>query len=71
MVDNNCYFSFNKPIKTNADAIRAMTDEELAEFLCDISDCKPDYCPAYYECMKTEHGTMKKWLQSEVEKVGE
>jgi hypothetical protein len=43
-----------------------MNDEELAEFLCEISMCKPDYCPAYDKCMRTEHGTMKGWLQSEV-----
>lgn len=53
--------------QTNADRIRSMTDEELAEFLCEISMCKPDYCPAYSECMKTEYGTMTTWLQSEAE----
>lgn len=51
---------------TNADKIRNMPDEELAEFLCNISMCKPDYCPAYENCMRTEHGSMKKWLRSEV-----
>lgn len=55
------------PIQTNAEKIRSMTDEELAEFLCEISMCKPDYCPAYLECMKTEYGTMTTWLQSEAE----
>lgn len=59
-------YSYEKK-KTNADKIRAMSDEELAEFLCKISICKPDYCPAYDTCMKTEHGAMNKWLQSEVE----
>lgn len=54
-------------IKTNADRIRSMSDEELAEFLCDISKCESGYCPAYDTCMETEHGTMKKWLQSEAE----
>lgn len=53
--------------QTNADRIRSMTDEELAEFLCKISMCKPDYCPAYLECMKTEYGTMTTWFQSEAE----
>ena len=52
---------------TNAMRIRSMTDEELAEFLCEISMCKPDYCPAYLECMKTEYGTMTTWLKSEAE----
>jgi len=52
---------------TNAMIIRDMGDKELAEFLCDISKCESGYCPAYDTCMRTEHGTMKKWLQSEAE----
>lgn len=33
-----------KPVKTtNADAIRSMTDEELAEWLCDIAGWLPMY----------------------------
>lgn len=52
---------------TNAMRIRDMSDKELAEFLCDISKCESGYCPAYDTCMRTEHGTMKKWLQSEAE----
>lgn len=51
---------------TQSDLIRSFSDEELAEFLCKISMCKPDYCTAYYKCMRTEYGTMKEWLQSEV-----
>jgi hypothetical protein len=31
------------PPKTNADRIRAMTDEELAELLCDIAGWLPMY----------------------------
>ena len=52
---------------TNADRIRSMTDEELAYYLCDISKCESGYCPAYDTCMRTEYGTMKKWLQSKAE----
>ena len=52
---------------TNADRIRNMSDEELAEYICSISKCAPEYCPAYNVCMRTEHGTIKKWLQSESE----
>lgn len=58
----------SKKPKTNADRIRSMSDEELAEFICGASICKPDYCPAYECCMKTEYGDMEKWLQSEAEK---
>ena len=61
------YLRDSKKTKTNADKIRSMSDEELAEFLCNISICRPDYCPAYDTCIRTEHGTMKKWLQSEAE----
>ena len=50
------------------DHIRNMSVEELAAFLCDISDCKPDYCPAYKTCMCTELGTMESWLKSKKEK---
>lgn len=52
---------------TNADRIRSMSDEELAEYICNISKCAPDYCPAYKICMRTEYGTINKWLQSEAE----
>ena len=51
--------------QTNADRIRSMTDEELAEFLCKV---KADYqwitqdFPREDECSEWE-----KWLQSEVE----
>lgn len=66
--------------KTNADKIRSMTDEELAEFLSD-EKCKDehDYCSdfghgCYYYCQKDHacHDNMKQlyseWLQSEAEK---
>lgn len=58
---------------TNADRIRKMTDEELADFLYEITDhcsnemacnqfCHDDYCPGYcgYE-------TCEKWMKREVE----
>ena len=54
---------------TNADRIRSMTDEELAEFLCKV---KADYqwitqdFPREDEC-----GEWEIWLQSEVEGVTE
>lgn len=51
--------------QTNGDRIRSMTDEELAEFLCDISDCYLDSCPMYKEC-NSEDGKLK-WLQEESE----
>lgn len=60
-------------IKTNADCVRAMSDEELAEFLPIVSDmmCQPtDECMNIIcnrgECTKTTECALK-WLQSEAE----
>lgn len=40
----------NRPL-TNADRIRAMTDEELAEFLGKVSDGGYGMCaPGHYDC---------------------
>ena len=59
--------------QTNADRIRSMSDEELADFLPIVSDfmCKPtDKCMENIfnrgECEKTKECALK-WLQSEVE----
>lgn len=50
---------------TNADRIRAMSDEELAEFLCKV---KSDYQWADSEFPSEEEcGEWVEWLQSEVE----
>ena len=39
------------PPKTNADRIRAMTDEELAEFISDVSKaCQDSYCGNCFRC---------------------
>ena len=57
---------------TNADRIRAMTDEELAEFIsphvyCEYFDCPAygacDYAPTALNCFKG----IKEWLAREVE----
>ena len=66
-VCNSC-FSYDKfiPIAiTNADRIRSMSDEELAEFLCKV---KSDYQWADHEFPSEEEcGEWVEWLQSEVE----
>ena len=64
------YFEVHKP-KTNADRIRTMSDEELAEFLCGVYD--DDNCGVYQcECGKFINGTtiidydqykIMEWLQ--------
>ena len=39
---------------TNGDKIRAMTDEEYADWLCDHLICGD--CPVYEKCGKESHG---------------
>lgn len=34
------YFEVSNPVKTNAERIRSMSDEELKEFLCSILKCE-------------------------------
>lgn len=60
-------------LPTNADRIRAMTDEELAEFLFQDGDCPPermypDSCP---DCgrvtLKVCHNCWLDWLKQEAE----
>ena len=51
--------------QTNADRIRNMSDEELAEFLCKV---KSDYQWMEHEFpSEEEHGEWEDWLQSEAE----
>lgn len=48
---------------TNADRIRNMSDEELADFLCKV---KSDYQWMEHEFpSEEEHGEWEEWLQSE------
>ena len=61
------------PVPTNADRIRAMSDEELAEFLCDFRGCDTDEntcigCKGEQYCRAGHEGTID-WLQQPAEKV--
>ena len=65
------YLDYPKPRKTqtNADRIRAMSDEELAEFLCSVYD-DDDKLEKYIEgyvipCWDEDR--IKEWLQQPVE----
>lgn len=52
-------------VKTNADKIRNMSDEELAQFLCKV---KSDYQWMEHEFpSEEEHGEWEEWLRSEAE----
>ena len=56
---------------TNADRIRSMSDEELAEFLCNFRSCDADEyicegCKAAKYCRAGHAGTID-WLQQPAE----
>lgn len=53
--------------KTNADRIRAMSDEELAEFLKTYFTCEYECAAAKEACICDCNGAIMEWLQSEVE----
>lgn len=55
--------------QTNADRIRAMSDEELARFITD--DLCELFCGAPSVCDGNCEGKMLSWLKSPVEKVDE
>lgn len=49
--------------RTNADRIRAMSDEELAIFLGDVDCCNPNHCEPGMYCGRCWLG----WLRSPAE----
>lgn len=66
-------FIMESKSKTNADRIRNMSDEELAELITGSLnfDCA-DYCDSFtqgcaFNCGKKEREIALKWLQSEAE----
>ena len=63
---NNDYQNFSPT--TNADRIRAMTDEELADMFGEHSK-RRDCCPNYgsYDCRATCEECWLNWLKSPVE----
>lgn len=53
---------FENKQKTNADRIRAMTDEDIANFLCDIGECNRR-CPAKIgDCIFSDSTCRSAWL---------
>lgn len=63
--------AYKPPIQTNADRIRAMTDEELANFLdrvemgdIDYSKTFCDLCDGFYDC---RDDCLVGWLKQEVD----
>lgn len=53
---------------TNADKIRAMSDEELAEWLCSLmtAECCDQRCPARDICNLGDNGLVK-WMKQPAE----
>ena len=56
---------------TNADRIRAMSDQQLAEFICNAlgsAGCVEDHCPGHDLCRPQDGKSngLKKWLQQPV-----
>lgn len=55
--------TFRTKVRTNGDKIRAMTDEELAQYLCSINNCNT--CPfASIDCK------IEEWLREEAKGNG-
>lgn len=50
---------------TNADRIRSMTDEELASFLCTISNCCVGNCLGEKHCSFDNGNGYLEWLKEE------
>lgn len=59
-----------QPRKTNSERIRAMSDEELAAFICDrCNECSPKTCPGAEMCNGKDGRSngLVKWLQQPAE----
>lgn len=68
--ENPCPISDEPAIKTNGDRVRAMSNEEMAKFLFDVTAC--DSCPIVEFCFNITHETNCKttwldWLNSPAE----
>ena len=48
---------------TNADKIRSMTDEELAEMFAKLVDCNECKLYKYNKCMASEDACLSQWLE--------
>ena len=61
---DDCCPEFEAAVETNADRIRAMSDEGLGEWLCSIAtaECCDRSCPARNMCDLDDNGLIK-WLK--------
>ena len=60
---------FHEVDMTNAERIRAMSDEELAKWLCQWCTCVEGYCPGVKMCVFSagKANGLLKWLQQPAE----
>ena len=59
---DGCKDYSNKNVITNADRFRAKSDEELADFMCDIGECNRR-CPAKVgDCIISDSACKSAWL---------
>lgn len=66
-MERDCQYFWQR---TNGDRIRAMSDEEMAEFICSkLHGCFMTTCPGEKLCNSTDGKAngLKKWLQQPVE----
>ena len=61
VLDNGIIKGHMESIRTNADRIRSMTDEELANFITSIDGDYP--CPPDNSCSCRSSNCMKGWLE--------
>ena len=60
------YFEVSNPVKTNADRIRSMSDEELAEFIVNIK-ARAAFCKAVGNNEAFEKLCSGEWLRQPAE----
>lgn len=66
--EESCFEAEETHKKTNADRIRSMSDEQLAEWLCSImtAECCDQRCPGRDICNLGDNGLVK-WMKQPVE----
>ena len=64
------YFEVRNPVKTNADRIRSMSDEELAEFIVNIK-ARAAFCKAVGNNEAFEKLCSGEWLRQPAEEVND
>ena len=66
--DNEDCIGFEPKTMTNADSIRSMTDEEMAEWMAKYCEIKTVFCPNFgaHDCQESCEQCWLDWLRTEV-----